>query len=419
MNRRILAIGIEDLPHPIKSMSWLDAIADRPNISDYDIVFVDYSTYPHDFLRSLPFDERIKCYSRIDQIFNQQKFVEILNGEIWLFIFIDQGAPLEWLSNIVVVSIRDDRGEMKKVLQPKWQKYFDLLKEWRVYFHINLRKNNSLNIIDIKPTVLARTRAHQPIGIQIERIYTLYQANEFTRPEEKFISTNIFLLHTLGKQSKEGVLYILENILNISLTQEEPEWSKCIDFEKGKTIKAEIEQLEKRKKEIESHIKTKIKELENLYEFKKLLWATGHELEKIVRRFFRELLGIIISESTKSEEDGVFKINSRVYVVEIKSGKRRGAKFEELSKLITRMETISKNHPDKKIRGLFIMNHFAEFPVSERKSPFPDNVKKTAEVNDVKLITTVELFEIAKDIIDGKMERTQAIEKILDLTKKA
>jgi len=40
-------------------------------------------------------------------------------------------------------------------------------------------------------------------------------------------------------------------------------------------------------------------------------------------------------------------------------------------------------------------------------------------VNDVKLITTVELFEIAKDIIDGKMERTQAIEKILDLTKKA
>ena len=108
-----------------------------------------------------------------------------------------------------------------------------------------------------------------------------------------------------------------------------------------------------------------------------------------------------------------------MYVVEIKSGKRRGAKFEELSKLITRMETISKNHPDKKIRGLFIMNHFAEFPVSERKSPFPDNVKKTAEVNDVKLITTVELFEIAKDIIDGKMERTQAIEKILDLTKKA
>jgi len=63
--------------------------------------------------------------------------------------------------------------------------------------------------------------------------------------------------------------------------------------------------------------------------------------------------------------------------------------------------------------------HFAEFPVSEKKSPFPDNVKKTAEVNDVKLITTVELFEIAKDIIDGKMERTQAIEKILDLTKKA
>ena len=416
MSRRILAIGIEHLPHLIKSMSWLYAITDRPNISDYDIVFVDYGTYPHNFLKSLSDDERKEHYSKIHQVFNQRRFLEIIYGGIWLFIFIDQGAPLEWLSNIVDVLIINDKGKMKKVLQPEWQKYFDLLKEWHLYFYIDLGKGNVQNI---KSTVLAHTRARQPIGVWIQGFSTLYQANEFTRPQEKFIPTNIFLLHTLEKQSKEGVLYILENILNIPLTQEEPEWSKRIDFEKGKAIKTEIEQLEKQKKEIENQIDIKTKELEDLYKFKKLLWATGHELEKIVRRFFRELLGIIISESTKSEEDGVFKINSRVYVVEIKSGKRRGAKFEELSKLIARMETISKNHPDKKIRGLFIMNHFAEFPVSERKSPFPDNVKKTAEVNDVKLITTVELFEIAKDIIDGKMERTQAIEKILDLTKKA
>ena len=30
----------------------------------------------------------------------------------------------------------------------------------------------------------------------------------------------------------------------------------------------------------------------------------------------------------------------------------------------------------------------------KEKNPFPDNVKKTAEVNNVKLLTTVELFEI-------------------------
>ena len=165
---RILAIGIEDLPYPIKSMSWLDAIADKPNISDYEIIFVDYSTYPHNFLESLSDDERKEYYSKINQVFNQRRFREIIDGGIWLFIFIDRGAPLEWLSNIVDVSIINDKGEMREVLQPKWQKYFDLLKEWHLYFYIDLGKGNVQNI---KFTVLAHTRARQPIGVWIQGFF--------------------------------------------------------------------------------------------------------------------------------------------------------------------------------------------------------------------------------------------------------
>ena len=82
MSRRILAIGIEHLPHLIKSMSWLYAITDRPNISDYDIVFVDYGTYPHNFLKSLSDDERKEHYSKIHQVFNQRRFLEIIYGGI-------------------------------------------------------------------------------------------------------------------------------------------------------------------------------------------------------------------------------------------------------------------------------------------------------------------------------------------------
>ena len=51
---------------------------------------------------------------------------------------------------------------------------------------------------------------------------------------------------------------------------------------------------------------------------------------------------------------------------------------------------------------------------NERKNPFPDNVKKTAEVNNVKLLTTVELFEIIKNVIDGKLDKEEAINKILE-----
>ena len=413
--KRILAIGIENLPPPIKSMSWLGAAADRPNISDYDIVFVDYSTYPHNFLKLLPNADREEYFHKINTIFNDQKFAEILSGRVCLFIFIDRGAPLQWLANFVDVSIMEDTGVMRTVVQSKWQKYFDLLDEWHLGFFVNPVKDD-LRSVKCNYKVLAHTKAGLPIGAQIEGVTVYRRQSKFTSWQDKtFIPAAVFLLHTLRRQSREGVLHILGNILEIPLTQKEPEWSKRIDLEKGKAIKTEIKQLEEAKEEIETQIATKTKELEELYEFKKLLWATDRELEGIICRFFEELLGIAISGPTKSEEDGVFELRDCVYVVEIKSGKRRGARFEELSKLITRMETILKRHPDKKIKGLFIMNHFAELPVSERKAPFPDNVKKTAEVNEVKLITTAELFEIARGIIDGKMERNEAIQKVLDL----
>ena len=68
----------------------------------------------------------------------------------------------------------------------------------------------------------------------------------------------------------------------------------------------------------------------------------------------------------------------------------------------------------KDVKGIFIINHYANFPPNERKNPFPDNVKKTAEVNNVKLLTTVELFEIIKNVIDGKLDKEEAINKILE-----
>ena len=80
--KRILAIGIEGLPPPIESMSWRVAAVDMPNISDYDVVFVDYSTYPHNYLKSLPDAERVEYFSKINKIFNHQKFAEILSGGV-------------------------------------------------------------------------------------------------------------------------------------------------------------------------------------------------------------------------------------------------------------------------------------------------------------------------------------------------
>ena len=77
MTERILAIGIDDLPKQIKSVSWNGIKnGEQVNISDYDIVFIDYTYF---------------LYNRnegnlIDNCLNETKFFEVMASGIDLFI---------------------------------------------------------------------------------------------------------------------------------------------------------------------------------------------------------------------------------------------------------------------------------------------------------------------------------------------
>ncbi len=434
MKHEILPIGIQNLPRPIDSLTWEYALKEQVNITDYDIVFIDFSSFPY-----------IKKYGlKLSRIFNISKIIDTLKGGTKLFILIDDKAksvlPIFTginMENIFsyyfgfVMKITIERGKSKKVLKKEFQDYYKLLRDWTFCFSIynksmsELCKNGNIEYIDCDIVPIAENKARKFLGVLltnfklIECTYRSYHylnlnnSNPYQSRVKEHFSGKLYILHTLGNDSNKGVLTILKNLFGLSFTREEPEWSKKIEFEKSKEIKKKVQELEEKKSKLIQEINRNKQELQRLNEFKKLLWETGHELEGIVHKCFKELLFVDISVPTKSEEDGIFEYDSSIFVVEIKSGERRGAKFEELSKLITRMQNI-RVKCKKDVKGIFIINHYANFPPNERKNPFPDNVKKTAEVNNVKLLTTVELFEIIKNVIDGKLDKKEAINKILE-----
>jgi hypothetical protein len=61
------------------------------------------------------------------------------------------------------------------------------------------------------------------------------------------------------------------------------------------------------------------------------------------------------------------------------------------------------------------MNHYANHLPTDRDQPFPKNVIDTAKVNNVKLITTEQLFNIIKQVLDGEINAADAQKLFLSL----
>jgi len=429
MAERILALGVSGLPNPIKCISW-NEIEDgikkqqKINITDYNIVFIDFSYF---------YQNKDKYYL-IQFCLNQIKFFEAVTSGIDLYILgiphyhynRTLQNPYEWLpSDILTIYTTAESGEIVNCLNKSFTEYFNLLKNW--FFIFDIIQNVSEKypyLYDINE--LATNNAGRKIGVEISNFrkidVKLFNGSRAAAAMGLSLANNyiletyegkLYIIHTLENNSGVGILSILKNIYNFSFSRQKPGWSDEIQIKKSSIMGNEIKKLFEDKQKIESLIVQKHNEVEKIEFYKQLLWQVGTELEVVVHTSFN-LIGLQPSAPTKADDDGIFNYNNEEYMLEIKSGLERGANFTELSKLVTRIENRKKLN-NKDCKGIFIMNHYANFPLKNRDKAFPKNVIDTAKVNDVKLITTEQLFNIIKQVLDGEMNATDAQKQFFSL----
>lgn len=412
MSDRILALGISGLPNTIKCISWEEAEKLKLNISDYDIVFIDFSylTKKHDRLVS----SSVFLY--------EAKFLEIIESGVHLFIL---GVPsstndwyqvYSWLPDIIRVTTNNESGEVIDCLNKSFSDYFNLLKKWSFYFKIqqSISEKNPY-LYDINE--IAINKAGKKLGFEITN-FKAVDINEYNRLKEKAVikksyNGKLYILHTLNDNSANGILSILKKLYNISFSRQKPVWNDEIQTENLSILTNEMKKLFEDKQKIESEISQKFNDIEKIEYFKQLLWQVGTELEDVVHASLK-LIGLLPSSPTKADDDGILNYNKEEYMLEIKSGLEHAATFTELSKLITRMESRKKLNK-KECKGIFIMNHYANHPPSDRDKPFPKNVIDTAKVNNVKLITTEQLFNIIKQVLDKELLSADAQKQLFSL----
>lgn len=426
MAERILAVGVSGLPNPIKCISWeeIDEIG-FVNISDFNIVFIDFSY----------FIENNDKKDLIQFCLNQNKFFEVIKSGIDLFILgiaddfsfsqKEMTYYYSWLPDMVKIYTTAEDGEIIKCLNKSFSDYFSLLKNWYFYYDIKqdisdknpylydlnlLAINNAdkklgfeiINFRRINIELFNQTRAAEAMGLKIGINYIV-----------ETYKGKLCILPSLKNNSGNGILSILKNIYNFSFSRQEPAWCDDIKTKKSSEIGNEIEKLFEDKQKIESLIAQKLNDAERIGFYKQLLWQVGAELEDVVHASLK-LIGLLPSSPTIADDDGILNYKNEEYMLEIKSGLEHGASFTELSKLITRMESRKKLNK-KDCKGIFILNHFANFPLKERGDPFPPNVRGTAKVNNVKLITTEQLFNIIKQALDGEISGADAQKQFFSL----
>jgi hypothetical protein len=420
MSGRILAIGISGLPEPIKCIGWDEIKGGQiVNISDYNLVFIDFSY----FIKN---DRDITLFHRC---LSETKFFEVIESGIHLFVL---GIPgyttmegrdyiYSWLPPIIDIKTTYEPGEFIKYLDNSFSDYFSFLKNWFCYFNVETKHIMSYPYLyDLKE--IAVNNAGKKLGFEITN-FRKVDMNLSTRvvhaalgEEEESVEQyngKLYILHTLKENSADGVLSILKNVYNFALSRDEPSWVKDIQTKKSSITNQEIESLLNEKQKIESKISEKRKQNEAVESYKMLLWEVGGKLEQVVHASLR-LIQLVPSSPTKAGDDGILKYKNEEYMLEIKSGLEKAAEWGELSKLITRMNGRNKSS-GKECRGIFIMNHYANHHPKERDKAFPSNVQKTAEVSNVKLITTQQLFEIVKKVLDGDITPADAQKEFFSL----
>lgn len=191
-----------------------------------------------------------------------------------------------------------------------------------------------------------------------------------------------------------------------------PDWVSEIKFKKEMKFISEKEKLDLKLEKILAQKQDIDFKHEQLDKYKTLLFETGKHLENIVLEAFN-LFGfeafnridgdiehdlIFISEEGRGIAEVEGKNNNSIHI----------GKLDQLNRAVDEDFLSSEDYA----QGVLIGNHFRLKEISKRGDPFTQKVKLAAERKNYGLLTTVEIFNAVKEILDSDKSTTELKNRI-------
>lgn len=209
-------------------------------------------------------------------------------------------------------------------------------------------------------------------------------------------------------KGKPNVYLPIEMYDAIKREQPRPSWIHKYSFNEKEKILKEIEDQEKK--------------IGKYHKIENLLSSTGTNLEESVCEAFQllDLENLDCSFSNPQKWDFSFSIGKVTYVCDAK-GKRQSALKKDIGQLEQWLHNYLDDFSDllpQNLKGLLIINHFKNINPSNRWPNNPNNLPITDEAerflnfgHEKYFITTIDIFEIVKDLLEEKIDVKEANRK--------
>jgi len=325
-----------------------------------------------------------------------------------------------WGWSPVRIGTTVEKGDTVRLSKAKFSSYLSHLKEWSFYYFVPQSSMTS--------TLYEMCGGGKP-GIKIILNVTEYQQNRYDRilsgQLEYAIYTDdanrpmfrtgdfVFLPLIEALDERQAVGLVLEDLLELPQESLPPAWVADVPMEAAQSVDKEIGTKEKELDSVQNQLAGLLKEKADIESHKKLLYASGVELEQAFARCL-EMLGGKVSPAKYSQEEFILEYAGGIYLVECK-GVGKSIALTHVRQLTDYMLKYEEDE-HKEGKGVLFGNAWKDLAPVERGGPettiFPDNVAKRAKKLDIALVSSTAFFEAFERFLVGKISGDAILQQI-------
>lgn len=463
-DKRILLISA----HSFQGIESFDWSQDLPNISDYDVVILDI---PRIFTLCslggklkhldnnrylLPEEEEYKLLEKVkpNLSYVRTKLLEMLEFGVTIYalyvpnlrVFTSKELP-RYGEDIVTtarvsesgqqrfqllldtdewcpIDIRTvaEEGETIVVKSSAYQEYFRDFKRWHYYFQPDLAKIHRLFKDTFRDTwkvshqinIIATNKVKKPVAIEFIPLFHEPDPDlDEWSSEPSQRGGNLVLLPVIDMHNTAPHIEVLLRQTKEITETPPPSWVDTVEIPGEAALKGEVATSTQALREAEARVKESEARLDELQNYKKLLYETGLPLQERVKLTF-EALGATTKPSVVTDEF-IISIEGKDALVEVKGVGKSITKDDIGQLIIDKGEHIKATGHD--VKGILVGNAWRCLPPEQRDSRgkpiFPDPIVAIAQNHDIGLISTVQLFRAFCKIREEPQQKKEILKKVI------
>jgi hypothetical protein len=404
--KRVLIVGCTAFAG-LPSVGWNEQVV--PNLPDYDLIVVSAAHIDEDFLKVAEDDYFCKMRKALVQFLHSGgKLVVLVSREIGVDRagrYPDHISSADWC--LIAYATPDEGGESIVWKSKLYESYLQKMATWS--FYIDIPRDCLREELTNYYGSPRETRYRVPSDPFLESRYGRMLAGmcrvEVTDPRKQsdgYRSWNVypaspdlttgpivFLPLIDGIPAEEALSQILLEEIGYVASSPEPDWARKIDM----PLVADLTMQVSIAKGLIADERQKIERLEaqirEICSFRRLVYATGCELEGILRLSL-ERLGARVTPAKYSQEEYVLEFDGRMHLLEVKGVTKSIslAHVRQLNDYLLRYQ----EETGSECKGILFGNPWRDIPLERRGTEaapeFPDNVVKRATEWNISLVSS-------------------------------